>query len=190
MLRCISQAIAVFVVMCCTAGGSWAQPGSTPTSAIDLLSDQINDLGQNVDQNTQQAELSLAQSQGAPDLLGEIEKLLEAIEAANKAQSDAETMEGILEQMALAGAIDVNANILTQAQADAIKAGAQDTVDDAKTEAEKAKRIAQQARDRLRGVYPAGLFGVRWTWPLFPFFLLLLLNTALVFMVYRRQGAG
>ncbi len=190
MLRCISQTMAVLVVLCFTADGSWAQPGSTPTSAIDLLSDQIDDLGQNVGQNTQQAELSLVQSQGAPDLLGEIEKLLEAIETANKARTDAETMEGVLEQMSLAGAIDVNANILTQAQADAIKAGAQEKVDDAKTQAENAKRIAEQAKDRLRGVYPTGLFGVRWTWPLFPFFLLLLLNTALVFMVYRRLGAG
>lgn len=187
MMRWISQAMMALLVLG-YAGGSQAQPGSIPTPAIDLIADQIDDLGQDVEQNTQQAELSLAQSQGAADLLGEVEKLLEAIEQANKAQEDAATMEGLLALMEIAGQLDILQNALTIAQVDAIKLSARDKVDKAKDDAIKAERIAQDAKDRLLGIYPGGLFGVRWTWPFVLVFLLLLLNTGLMVMLWQRTG--
>ncbi len=188
-MRWIPHAVAAFLVLA-YAGSSHAQPGSTPSPATDFLADQIEDLGQDVEQNTQQAELSLAQSQGAADVLGEAQKLLEAIEKANQAQEDAKDMAALLDLMSLAAVVDTLENTHTPAEIDAIKAMAQDKVDEARDDAARAEGVAQRAKDRLLALFPGGLFGVRWTWPLFPFFLLLLINTGLLVMLLRRREPG
>ena len=188
-MRRISHAMVALLILG-YAAGSQAQPSGTPSPATDFLADQIDDLGQDVEQNTQQAELSLAQSQGADDLLGEAEKLLEAIEKANQAQEDAKDMEDLLDMMSIAAVVDILENTHTPEEIDAIKARARDKVDEARGVARRAAGIAQRAKNRLLGIYPGGLFGVRWTWPLFPFFLLLLLNTGLLVMVLRRMAPG
>ena len=90
---------------------------------------------------------------------------------------------------ALAGQVDVGENILTRAQVDALKARAQDKVDEAKDHAIKAKRIADTAKDRLRAYFPLPFFWTRG----FSFLLLLfllLVNTGLVAVTYAKVRKG
>ena len=115
-----------------------AQPGSTPTSAVDLLTDQIDILEGEVAQLPQQAQLSLTQAAGQPDLYGEAEKLLETIETANQAQEKVERMEELLDIMNLSASIDIREGIYTHAEINAIKAQVQQQIDAAKAKAREA----------------------------------------------------